>query len=108
MHGMIKVLSVVSIKGFKAWLQFYISVHSTGNYTVEKDNGCSISLINGTSLIYETANPYGNYNECNAEFNCPDDKIIRYSIERFDIEQDPTCRWDSLGLYNIINILLSW
>ena len=69
-------------------------------YRVEEDNGCSISSLDETSLIYETPNPYTNNNRCKAEFYCRDDQIIRYSIERFDIEEDSTCRWDSLGMYN--------
>ena len=80
-------------------------------YRVEGDNGCTISSINETSLIYETPNPYTNDNRCKAEFNCPDDQIIRYSIQRFDIEEYDSdyddnydcpceCEWDSLGMYN--------
>ena len=69
-------------------------------YILEEDNGCSISF-NGTSLLYATPNPYTNNNRCKAEFNCPDDQIIRYSIERFDIEQHSTCNYDSLGMCNL-------
>jgi len=65
-------------------------------YRVEEDNGCSISPINDTSVIYETPNPYTNDARCKAEFNCPDDQIIRYFIERFDIEKEDYCDYDSL------------
>ena len=65
------------------------------------DNGCSISPINGTSLIYETPDPYTKNNRCKAEFNCPNDQIIRYTIQRFDIEEEDDCDYDSLGMYNI-------
>ena len=70
-------------------------------YRVEEDNGCSLSPINETSLIYETSDPYDNDSRCKAEFICPEDQVIRYSIERFEIEEDSTCRWDSLGMYNL-------
>ena len=60
------------------------SVDLTGTYTVEED-GCSISPINATSLIYETPYPYFNGGSCKAEFFCPNNQTIRYSIQRFDI-----------------------
>ena len=62
--------------------------------------------MNGTSVIYETPNPYTNDNMCKAEFNCSDDQIIRYYIQRFDIEEDSTCSYDSLGMYNLSSIEL--
>ena len=70
-------------------------------YRVEEDNGCSISSINETSVIYETPNPYSNSNRCKAEFTCPGDQNIRYSIQRFDIEAQLTCYSDSLGMFNL-------
>ena len=70
-------------------------------YRVQEDNGCSISSINETSLIYETPDPYNNDSRCKAEFICPDDQVIEYSIERFDIEEDSSCRWDSIGMCNL-------
>ena len=99
---MIKVLFVVSIINLSqnTILNVFQGDYSTFQYRVEEDNGCSISPINGTSLIYETPNPYTNYNRCKAEFNCPDDQIIRYSIQRFDLEAHSTCYFDSLGMYN--------
>ena len=79
----------------------FLGIFSAPEYTAEEENGCSISLINGTSLIYETPNPYTDYNRCKAELNCPDDQIIRYSIQRFDIEEEDVCGYDSLGMYNL-------
>ena len=76
-------------------------IFSAPEYIFERDNGCSISPINGTSLIYETPNPYTANNKCKAEIRCPEDQIIRYFIERFDIEQHSTCNYDSLGMYNL-------
>ena len=45
--------------------------------------------------------PYDNYSRCKAEFNCPDNKVIGYLIERFDIEEHATCDDDSQGMYNL-------
>ena len=100
---MIKVLFVVSIINLSQniILNVFQGNYSTLQYRVERDNGCTISSINGTSLIYETPNPYTNDNRCKAEFNCPDDQIIRYSIQRFDIEEYYFCKYDSLGMYNL-------
>ena len=70
-------------------------------YRIEEENGCSLTSLDETSLIYETPDPYNNDSRCKAEFNCPDDQVIGYLIERFDIEEDSTCEYDSIGMYNL-------
>ena len=111
---MIKVLFVVSIMNLSqnTIVNLFQGNYSTLQYRVEEDNGCSISSINETSLIYETPNPYSNSNRCKAEFYCPGDQTIRYFIQRFDIEEYDAdawndyygwddCAFDSLGMYNL-------
>ena len=56
-------------------------------YTVEDSNGCEINLLNESDLIYETGNPYRNYDNCEAEFSCSENRVIRYWIDRFEIEK---------------------
>ena len=75
--------------------------YSTPQYRVEEENGCLISSINETSLMFETPNPYTNNNRCKAEFTCPDDKVISYTIERFDIYSEEDSIYDRLGMYNL-------
>ena len=53
--------------------------------------------VNGNSVNYQTPIPYTNMNTCKAEFTCPDDKAIGYTVERFDIESEGT---DRLGMCN--------
>ena len=65
---------------------------------MEEDYGCSISPLNESSVIYQTPNPYTNGDMCKAVFSCPDDKVIGYSIGRFDIEEEGDCFYDSLGM----------
>ena len=57
------------------------------SYTVEESNGCTINLLNESDLIYETGNPYRNYDKCEAEFSCSENRVIRYWIDRFEIEK---------------------
>ena len=68
-------------------------------YTVQKSNGCKINLLNESDVIYETGNPYRNYDKCEAEFSCSENRVIRYWIDRFEIEKQSQCKKDSLGLY---------
>ena len=70
-------------------------------YTVEESNGCSINLLNESDLIYETGNPYRNNDKCEAQFSCSDGQVIRYWIDRFEIEKKSNCKKDALGLYII-------
>ena len=102
MLGMINAQFVVSIIYYdlNKIQRMFQGIFSAPENISAEDHGCSISSRNKT-LIYETPNPYSNDYRCKAEFNCPDDQIIRYSIERFDIEQQSTCNYDSLGMYNL-------
>jgi len=65
----------------------------------EKSDDCTISAINDTAVVYETEDPYHSGDECNAEFSCPNGQVLRYSIQRFEIEEHSSCEYDSLGLY---------
>ena len=73
---------------------------------------CSITLINESSLIYESPHPYRKIRpmSCEAEFNCADlAQVIvpRYSFEIFDIDginhSSGLCL-DRLGMYNLLII----
>ena len=59
--------------------------------------GCSISEDNAT-LIYQTPNPYQNYAQCAAEFNCPNGYALKYEFTRFRIQEHSTCYYDHLGI----------
>ena len=66
-------------------------------YTLQETNGCSIRSIDENSVIYETKYyKYYNDSKCRAQFKCPDDQAIQYSIEKFDIEKEKFCNYDSL------------
>ena len=54
---------------------FQLTVHiPVPTFTESIMTGCSISVYNN-SLIYQTAIPYQNNSECEAEFNCPNFEI---------------------------------
>ena len=86
--------------------------YNSGNFTAPEYNivnsgSCSISE-SGESVIYQTSNPYPDYDDCHVEFSCPDNQILSYQLNRFEIEEDDTCYYDYLGikcilLYRIIN-----
>ena len=65
----------------------------------EKSDDCTISVFNDTAVVYETEKPYDTNDECNAEFSCPNGQVLKYSIQRFQIEGHSFCEYDSLGLY---------
>ena len=65
----------------------------------EKSDDCTISSINDTAVVYETEIPYESYADCRVEFSCPNGQVLRYSIQRFEIEEEDDCDYDSLGLY---------
>ena len=65
----------------------------------EESDDCTINPFNERAVVYETEDPYHDYDKCNAEFNCPDGQVLRYSIQRFEIEEHSSCKYDSLGLY---------
>ena len=67
------------------------------DYTVNKSNGCSISLFNNTALTFETPNPYIDNSDCIVNFNCRNGGSLVYSILRFGIESHETCDYDYLG-----------
>jgi len=67
----------------------------------EKSDDCTISLINDTAVVYETEDPYDDGDECNAEFYCPNGQVLRYSIQRFEIEESIGCDYDSLVLNGV-------
>ena len=73
----------------------------SSNSILNSLEGKFLSTINGTSIIYETPNPYSNLSKCKAEFFCPDDKLLGYAFERFDIDNDGACDDDFLGMYDI-------
>ena len=78
---------------------FQLQTRSSSNikYTLQETNGCSILSINANSVIYETEYyRYDNESKCRAQFKCPDDNAVQYSIEKFDIEKETTCDYDSL------------
>lgn len=68
------------------------------DFKVEKTTGCSISMMNDTTLIYETSNPYVDNSECIVNFNCVDSQLLSYSIQRFEIEFHENCDYDYLVL----------
>ena len=90
-------------EGFKMILQCIVLQRhfSSLQYTVIDDNGCSISQINETFLIYETCDPVDNSDSCLVHFSCPDNQLTTYSIQRFDIEEEKSCFYDSLGMCNM-------
>ena len=59
--------------------------------------GCSMSYFNDT-LIYQTLNPYYDYSDCKAEFECPIGHDLVYNITRFHIELLVNCEEDHLGI----------
>ena len=72
-------------------------------YNTDESNDCTIRLVNETALSYESEHPYGNNDECNAEFSCSVGKIPEYRIQLLDTASSYTysrsCSFDSLGLY---------
>ena len=70
-------------------------------YNTHESDDCTIRLLNETAVSYESKHPYGNYDECKAEFSCSVGQIPEYRIQRFEIEGDiyKQCKYDSLGLY---------
>jgi len=63
--------------------------------------GCTISLINDTAVVYETEDPYHDNDKCNVDFSCPNGQVLRYSIQRFEIEKHSLCKYDSLVLNGV-------
>ena len=79
---------------------FYnISVYNLiPSFTESIMTGCSISRSNDT-LIYQTPNPYQNYDQCKAEFNCPKGYALKYEFTKFGIEgYSWSCYDDHLGI----------
>ena len=64
--------------------------YNSGNFTLEinivNSGSCSISE-SGESVIYQSSNPYPNNDNCEVEFSCPDNQIISYQLNRFEIEK---------------------
>ena len=67
------------------------------SFTVDKSDGCSITVFNNTALTFETPNPYIDNSNCIVNFNCRNGLILAYSIQRFGMESHETCDYDSLG-----------
>lgn len=67
-------------------------------YSFEVNPYCFISATDKVA-VFETKNLYDSNSECSAEFECNDNQLPRYLIERFLIEQGPSCSYDHIGLY---------
>ena len=70
-------------------------------YNIVNSGSCSISE-SGESVIYQSSNPYPNYDNCEVEFSCPDNQIISYQLNRFEIDEDSDCEFDYLGISCIL------
>ena len=68
-------------------------------YNIVNSGSCSISE-SGESVIYQTSNPYPNNDNCRVEFSCPDNQILSYQLNRFEIsyDWDSTCNYGYLGI----------
>ena len=70
-------------------------------YYIVNSGSCSIS-VNEETVIYQSSNPYPDNDYCHVEFGCPDNQILSYQLNRFNIEQHRTCRYDYLGISCIL------
>ena len=84
-----------------SYVKYNSGIFSAPEINVVNSGSCSISE-SGETVIYQTSNPYAYNDDCHVEFSCPDNQILSYKLNRFEIQKTYACRWDYLGISCIL------
>ncbi len=63
------------------------------DYTIINAGNCSITSLSAT-VVYESATPYPDNENCRGQFECPTGQILTYRVNRFETESG----YDKLGI----------